>query len=164
MIKKRFSAGFTLIELLVVIAIIGVLSALLLSNFVGIRERGADSALKNNATQLKTALRLYYNDFQKYPTGDGVLNGCGTGTVAAPPSEECAAGTVFMANGTTFMKTLPSEFEYYSDGGQTFLIVVTLANASDADIEASQTRCNPAGRTGYYSGTPTEFDYFVCED
>lgn len=158
MIKRTLSSGFTLIELLVVIAIIGVLSALLLTNFVGIRERGGDAAMKNNARQLKTALRLYYNDFQHYPASSGgTILGCVDG------DDPCAAGGSFSVGTTEFMKTLPEDFAYHSDGGQTFLIVMTLGNASDADIEASQSRCNPTAKT-YYTGTPTDNDFFMCED
>lgn len=156
--KRTFSSGFTLIELLVVIAIIGVLSALLLTNFVGIRERGADAALKNNARQLKTALRLYYNDYQHYPASSGGnILGCVDG------NDPCTAGGSFSVGTTEFMKALPEAFAYHSDGGQSFLIIMTLANVSDADIQASQSRCNPTGRT-YYTGTPTEYEFFMCED
>ncbi len=159
-IKRRSQIGFTLIELLVVIAIVGVLAALLLSNFVGVRERGADAALKNNANQLKTALRLYYNDFQNYPDASGgVLRGCTDGTAACSPGGEFSAGM------TTYMKVLPTGFEYYSDGSEEFVIKVALANASDADIAASQQKCDLGSRSGYYDNSQTtENDYVVCED
>jgi prepilin-type N-terminal cleavage/methylation domain-containing protein len=162
--RSAKTAGFTLIELLVVIAIIGVLSALLLSNFVGVRERGSDAALKNNLRQVKTALRLYYNDYQRYPTADnGQVEGCGPADQSMPTT--CGAGGEFSAGSSVYIKQLPEVFEYYSNGSEEFLLKVTLGNASDADIQDSQTRCNLANRSSYYNnGTTTEKDYFVCED
>jgi prepilin-type N-terminal cleavage/methylation domain-containing protein len=162
--NRQNSAGFTLIELLVVIAIIGVLSALLLSNFVGVRERGADAGLKNNLRQVKTALRLYYNDYQSYPPDDNArIEGCGSTdpTMQSP----CSAGGEFSAGSSVYMKQLPEVFEYYSNGGEDFLLKVTLGNASDADIQTSQDKCDLPSRSTYYNNsTTTDKDYFVCED
>jgi general secretion pathway protein G len=56
------SKGFTLIELLVVIAIIGTLSALLLPNFMGARERARDTQRKSDVKQIQKALELYKLD------------------------------------------------------------------------------------------------------
>lgn len=64
--------GFTLIELLVSISIIGVLAAILVPNFLGAREKAQDSKNIQNLVSLKDALRLYYNDNQTYPTGNGI--------------------------------------------------------------------------------------------
>jgi general secretion pathway protein G len=149
-------SGFTLIELLVVISIIGVLTSLLAANFVGIRGRAADAGKKSDLRQLKSALRLYYNDFQNYPAGDGSLEGCGDGTAAC--------GTDFSANGNSYMAELPETFEYYSDGDEGFLLVVPLDNDSDTDIADSHTKCDPDGRS-YFTGAPIADDEFViCED
>jgi len=148
-----------MIELLVVIAIIGILSALLLSNFVGVRERGADVGIKNNVRQLKTALRLYYNDNQRYPesNGSGGMDGCVDGAQA------CALGGEFADGSAVYMNALPVEFSYYAPiGGEEFLLRVTLANPSDGDIAASQSTCDLS--VPYYSGTTTDLDYFVCSD
>jgi prepilin-type N-terminal cleavage/methylation domain-containing protein len=156
MIPSRTQAGFTLIELLVVISIIGVLTALLAANFVGIRGRAADAAKKSDLRQLKSALRIYYNDFQAYPLGSGTINGCGDGTVGC--------GSSFSANGSVYMADLPDDLEYYSDGGDGFLLVVGLSNASDGDIGDSQAKCDPDGRP-YFTTAPVDSDQFVvCED
>lgn len=158
-LSSAATAGFTMIELLVVIAIIGILSALLLSNFVGVRERGADVGIKNDVRQLKTALRLYYNDHQRYPesNGSGGMDGCVDG------EQTCALGGEFADGSSVYMSELPSEFSYYAPlGGDEFLIRVTLANASDGDIAASQATCDLSAP--YYSDTTTELDYFVCSD
>ena len=64
---KNFRRGFTLIELLIVIAIIGVLAALLMANFVGVRERARDAQRKSDLRQIQSALELYRADKGTYP-------------------------------------------------------------------------------------------------
>ena len=59
--------AFTLVELLVVIGIIATLTAILLPNFMGARERAADSKRKQDMMAIKNALRVFYNDTQNYP-------------------------------------------------------------------------------------------------
>ena len=146
--NKTLNKGFTLIELLVVISIIGVLTALLLSNFVGIRGRAKDTKLKGDLEQLKTAMRLYYNDNQKYP--DDASN-----TFASCGGAACSAGGEFNdAAGTVYMKALPEYSEYVqTDGGDGFYAGVVLSNASDADIIDSAAECG-------IGGTPNTF--YVC--
>lgn len=69
------SRGFTLIELLVVIAIIGILSSIVLASLNTARTKGADAARMQDVKSLKTALELYYNDNNGYPTSNGTGNG-----------------------------------------------------------------------------------------
>lgn len=61
------NTGFSLIELLVVISIIGVLTTVLVMNFVGSRERARDAQKIQSLNSIKNALRMYYNDNQAYP-------------------------------------------------------------------------------------------------
>ena len=142
--------GFTLIELLVVITIIGILAIVLIPNMVGMRQRARDNSGKQQLAHLKDALRLYYNDYQAYPTTglNNAMNGCGDG------DDACVNGGDFSANGTLYYKQLPDEFWYEQTlSGDGFVAWIDLENASDRDAAESATRCGKtpvAGDTYYY--------------
>lgn len=168
--RKTLESAFTLIELLVVIAIIATIIAFAVPNFLGARQRAGDSKKKSEAQQLKNALRLYYNDYNKYPNDSGgpvynKIKGCGaTGTSDCP----CSA-TLDFASGAScdivYMKKFPSDFGtsmyYYRQGTDTddFCLKVPLDNVSDTEIAKSQSKCaTPC--TGKLSST----DYAACAD
>ena len=152
------AAGFTLIEMLVVIFIIGILVSLLLSNILGARQRAEDIDRKNDAQQMKKALRLYYNDNQAYPASAIIP--------AAGESFDDGASTVYI-------KEVP---EYKTDGygvdadAEQFILVVTLDNPSDQAIDESQSYCNSSITAVNDNLTPDiivideALDYVVCED
>lgn len=161
--QLKNSTGFTLIELLIVMVIIGILVGILLPNLAGMRGRARDTRVKSELAQLKTALQIYYSDFQGFPTAEATparMLGCGAGGVVA-----CEWGETFSAtiDGTSrvYMEQLPEvlvsggSITYYRPvDDQSYLIAVTLENASDSDIEASVERCNV--------NTPVENTYYVC--
>lgn len=172
----KHKTGFTLIELLVVIGIIAMLIAIAIPNYLSARQRASDSRKKSDMTQLKNALRLYYNDYNAYPlafTGGGKVNsvrGCG-----AAGNENCD-GTLctsadFAAGGTgcenIYMKRFPvdlgSSLYYYRSGsptGEDFCLRAVLDNKSDPDLATSQARCSTAcGANCSGSGR-----YCVCAD
>ncbi len=161
--------GFTLIEILVSISIMALVLIIAIPNFVSARARARDSKNKQEARELKSAVRMYYNDYQTYPDDDaGGILGCGAnGTTAC----SCADTYNFAAGGSgsdvVYMKTFPSAFcanpmtmQYYQldDAGETFCIRVPLENTGDPDIATSMTQCS--------SSCPNSIGafYTVCED
>jgi len=92
---RELKKGFTLIELLVVVAIIGVLSALLMANFVGIRQRARDGQRKSDLRQIQSAFELYRADTGQYPT---LPSTCGN-----------AAGATIVSGSVTYMKKVPCD-------------------------------------------------------
>jgi prepilin-type N-terminal cleavage/methylation domain-containing protein len=72
---KQGKKGFTLIELLVVIAIIGLLSTLSILALNQARARARDAKRISDVRQIQTALELYYNDSNNYPTTASVTAG-----------------------------------------------------------------------------------------
>ena len=100
--------GFSLIELLVVISIIGVLTTVLVMNFVGSRERARDAQKIQNLNSLKNALRVYYNDNQAYPPGPS-LNDLVSGGYIASLGDMTGVGYTQVSGGDGFRLTVRLE-------------------------------------------------------
>ncbi len=58
--RMREERGFTLIELLAVILIIGILTSIVLSQFIGHKDRGEDAQAKSNARNLVTQVEACF--------------------------------------------------------------------------------------------------------
>ncbi len=127
--------GFTLVELLVTISIIATLTAILLPNFIGARERAKDTQKIEDMTAIKNALRMYYNDHQSYPTGSAITN------------VESLLSTYMTATGVGYTYTR-------TDNGDGFLLWAHLDSGQGDDDINSQTRCGIA--------SPVDKVYYVC--
>ena len=135
--------GFTLIELLIVIAIIGVLSSILMSSFIGVRERARDGRRKSDLSQIQAALEQYRADQAQYPaSGNGAL-GCGSTLVAGSstfmqkvPCDPLGSGQSIYNGGT---------YWYWSDTN-TYYLFSCLENSSDSQgVGSSDSRFTTTG-------------------
>ena len=142
----KLKRGFTLIELLVVISIIGILATLLVANYNAARSRARDAQRKSDVRNIQTALRLYYNDTQRYPCDDGVtinpnevsdIKGCGTQAACASVTS-CNWGSLWAADSSrTYMSTLPDDpspdrsYKFDQTDNDNYTLKACLENTSD---------------------------------
>lgn len=152
MLKQNIQKkGFTLIELLVVVAIIGILSALLMSNFVGVRQRARDAQRKSDLRQIQSALELYRADAGSYPTSaSNDLASCGS-----------SASLKSQDNSSTYMQSIPcdpstgSPYSYSSTDGTTYTLITCLENGNDSQKDSSNNNiCSTAGTYSYTVTNP----------
>ncbi len=129
----RYKKGFTLIELLISITIIGILSALLLTNFVGVRQRSRDGVRKSDLRQIQSALELYRSDQGGYPT-----------TLYNPTCNSSLKNSPL--NNVTYMQKIPCDpsssasnplLYVYSSDGATYSLTACLENTNDSQKDST---------------------------
>jgi prepilin-type N-terminal cleavage/methylation domain-containing protein len=121
--------GFTLVELLVSIAIIATLTAILLPNFMGARERAKDAKTIQDLASIKNALRMYFNDKQTYP-------GAADDTMSFDLDTKLVGYMSPIGIGYTYIR---------KDNGDGFLLEAVLDSGQGTDFLGSQTRCGVPG-------------------
>lgn len=115
--------GFSLIELLVTISIIAVLSAVLVANFMGARERARDAQKIQDLGAVKNALRMYYNDKQSYPD---------SGSLETSMVGSSYVSSLEGISGYVYTKT---------NNGDGFLLKIDLEAGAGTDDTDSQVKC-----------------------
>ena len=98
--KNTNKKGFTLIELLVVIAIIGLLATLSVVALNNARAKSRDAKRVADIKQIQTALELYYNDMNLYPTSTMMTST----NLAGIYSTSSVNGNIVT---TTYMQSIP---------------------------------------------------------
>lgn len=71
----KVATGFTLVELLLVVVIIGVIAALVLVKFDGVRESAYQDAMLNDLRNFATAAEIHLQDTGAYPADPATLDG-----------------------------------------------------------------------------------------
>lgn len=127
--------AFTLVELLVVIAIISGLSALLLPNYMGARERARDAQRKNDLKQIQKALELYRQD--QTPVSYPVSVSCDTSTCFPNSDLAWSSGTTIYMNKVPKdpNRTTNSGYYYYAvdNTNLTYTLCACIENKADPD-------------------------------
>ena len=145
--------GFTLIELLVVIAIIGILVSIVVVAIdpVAVIGRANDSKKREELSQVKNALQLYFNDHNRYPIDS---------------DDEFSVSCAVTCLSPDFMRQVPSSAVYADDtvagvpsGEYRAAEVLAKPNTSDGD---TLVKCG--GASQHPSGWSTTYDYFICPD
>ena len=96
---KTNQKGFTLIELLVVIAIIGILASIVLVSLNDARNKGYDTEIKSEISQIKNAMEICYdNNNGEYGTACDTAAELGTEAIT-PPGCSNASGAYTITTG-----------------------------------------------------------------
>lgn len=152
------SKAFTLIELLIVIAIIGILSAIILPNYMASREKARDTTRKNDLVQIQKALELYRMDQadSSFP-------------------ESITFGDVWETGNTVYMKFVPEDPLHAQDddrnyayvrsvGGDsnslTYTLCARLENTAEADSDKISI-CNEVAECSGTGGTSADKCYYL---
>lgn len=131
-LQREDKRGFTLIELLVVIAIIGILAALLISNFATARAKARDASRIAYVSQLNTAVARYIDD----------------GNTTLPGGTNSFVGTYIVTNPQD--PTDNAVLGYAHDAGTNYQVWAVLEGQAAACATARK-----KDGSGYSSGTQT---------
>lgn len=137
---NKYHHGFTLIELLIVIVILGVLSSLIVGNFINSIKKGDDTKRKTDLEQIRKAIELYYEDNKVYPAftylGNPQIPPATEPTslcINYPTPNNCSTGN----GGKVYMQKLPTDtnancyYRYETDGLTWYKIYSYIENTDD---------------------------------
>jgi prepilin-type N-terminal cleavage/methylation domain-containing protein len=129
------TSGFSLIEVLIAVSIIGILSAIIITNFSKVGGQGRDTERAADLKTLQSAIELYKFENDRYPSGcdgDAVWSGqTGSGTY------ECTNGQYIVGLAPEFIPVLPIDPKLgITNSGYVY---ITNANGSEYLLVAKDT-------------------------
>jgi len=156
--KNKSVLGFTLIELLVVIAIIGLLASVVLLALNSARSKSRDAKRIADVRQLITAMELYYNDNNGYPTqataqrvtagASGGIAGLVTTYIGALPTAPTPADDGALPAGSRCSEANGSfiwnDYVYTSANGSTYTLTFCVGGQTGG-LAAGRHTASPAG-------------------
>lgn len=145
--KPQNKKGFTLIELLVVIAVIGLLATIVSVSVNTARKKARDTQRRASMKQVQSALELYYDNSNAYPSTGGAWWGACSSYGSHPNS----GATGWIPNlAPTYMTTLPVD---PNPSAATYSCYLYRSNGTDYKMYAHFTVENqvPASDPMFYS-------------
>ncbi|MCE2573542.1 type II secretion system major pseudopilin GspG [Motilimonas eburnea] len=99
--SKQQQQGFTLLEVMVVIVILGVLSAMIVPNLLGNKEKADQQKVVSDIIALENSLDMYKLDNSRYPTTDQGLEALVSKPAGSPEPRNYREGG--------YLKRLPND-------------------------------------------------------
>lgn len=125
--QRKGQAGFTLIELIVVVAILGILTAILIPNFVRARSSSKLATCQLDLRNIAAGLELYYVENQSYPPvanwDSSLIAGGYMRAVPRSPMDQASYGYATNAGQNSFV--LSDGPNKYTQSGVTGYVVYT---------------------------------------
>lgn len=138
--RNKNKLGFTLIELLVVIAIIGLLASVVLLALNSARAKSRDAKRLADVRQIASAMELYFNDWNSYPTGANATDDAGVKAKLVPNYIGLYPSAPLPADGTCTLGTNAYTYSQISNGPATAGYKFTFCLGADTGGYSAGTR------------------------
>lgn len=137
--KNKSKKGFTLVEIMIVVVIIGLLTAMAIPAFQGVRERSLRGVMDNDARQISSAAAQYFLE------ADPTVVAAGTVTVA-----DLVNGNPAVSNGTPYLSGISNQTglaltDVIAAGGTFQLVNPSVNGGQPVTYEVDTGREQPAG-------------------